>query len=227
MTSAPIDVADMPRRPTASAPSRWLVAGRVATVAAIMFCLLLQWINRDWFPPEISVSQYGIGPQGWIFTCWAALLVLAVLSLTRGGPQLGVRRARSTYWWLASGSAGLLVMGIVRTDAGGAQQSWHARTHMIGAIVALLALPVGILLAMSWTRRAWRRAALAVTAISAAALLLVLVSAFGVPTMGMDAAHSWAFWQAVAVTADMILVGLFALAGMAGPGGGRTRAAPR
>src|SRR4051812_3259594 len=72
----------------------WLTVGRVATAAAIVFCLLLQWINHDWFPPEVSVSQYGIGPRGWVFSTWAALLALSVLALTRGGPDLGRRRTR-------------------------------------------------------------------------------------------------------------------------------------
>jgi hypothetical protein len=182
-------------------------------VAAVLSCLLLQWINHDWFPPEVSVSQYGVGPRGWVFTCWSALLALSVLALAAGGSELGVRPTRSVYCWLVVGSAGLLVMGIIRTDAGGAQQSWHAQAHTVGSSLALITLPVGILLAMRWASRPWRRAALALTAISAAALVLVLASALGAANLGMDAEHSWAFWQAVAVTADMLLVGTFALAG--------------
>ena len=207
-------LSDGPRQRVQPSDPGWLTVGRVATLAAIVFCLLLQWINHDWFPPEVSVSQYGIGPRGWVFTTWSALLAVSVLALTRGGPDLGVRRTRLVYCWLAAGSAGLVVMGIVRTDAGGAQQSWHARTHMVGSILALLALPVGILLAIGWARVRWRRAAVVCAAVSAVALLLVLAAALGAPTPGMDAQHSWAFWQAVAVTADMLLVGVFALAGL-------------
>lgn len=213
MTFARADVPDVSRSTTRSPARRWLALGRVATLAAVVSCLLLQWINHDWFPPEISVSQYGVGPRGWVFTCWSALLALSVLALAAGGSELGAPPGRSVYCWLIAGSAGLLVMGIIRTDAGGAQQSWHARTHMIGSILALVTLPVGILLAMRWASRRWRRTALALAAISAAALLLVLASALGAATLGLDAQHSWAFWQAVAVTVDMLLVGAFALAG--------------
>ena len=162
-------VSDGPRQRLHAGGGGWLAVGRLATFSAVVFLLLLQWINDDWFPPEISVSQYGVGPRGWVFTCWAALLAVSVLALTRGGPDLGARRTRLVYFWLAAGSAGLVVMGIVRTDAGGAQQSWHARTHMVGSILALVALPVGILLALGWARRGWRRAALGLAAISAAA----------------------------------------------------------
>lgn len=221
MTSASTDVSDAPRPPTRPRARRWLRLGRLATLAAVVSCLLLQWINHDWFPPEISVSQYGVGPRGWVFTCWSALLALSVLALAAGGSEFGAPPGRSVYWWLIAGSAGLLVMGIVRTDAGGAQQSWHARAHMIGSILALVTLPVGILSAMRWATRPWRRAALALAGVSAAALLLVLASALGAATLGMDAQHSWAFWQAVAVTVDMLLVGSFALAGGTGRSAGR------
>lgn len=219
MTPACTDVPGAP--PIRSRARSWLGLGRFATLAAIVSCLLLQWINHDWFPPEISVSQYGVGPRGWVFTCWSALLALSVLALAAGGAELGAPPTRAVYGWLLAGSAGLLVMGIVRTDAGGAQQSWHARAHMIGSILALVTLPVGILLAMRWATRPFRRAALALAAITAVALLLVLASALGATSLGMDAQHSWAFWQAVAVTVDMLLVGTFALAGGAARTTGR------
>jgi len=218
VTFARTDTSDAP--PTRSRARWWLGLGRIATLAAIVSCLLLQWINHDWFPPEISVSQYGLGPRGWVFSCWCALLALSVLALAAGGSQWGAPPARSVYGCLLAGSVGLLVMGVIRTDAGGAQQSWHARAHMIGSILALVTLPVGILLAMRWATRPLRRAALALATISAGALLLVLASAMGAATPGMDAEQSWAFWQAVAVTVDMLLVGSFALAGGAARGAG-------
>jgi hypothetical protein len=214
VTSAPTDVSDVPRQHARLVRSRWLMTGRLSTLAAVVGCLLLQWVNADWFPPEISVSQYGIGPRGWVFTCWSALLALSVVGLARGGPELGARRARSVYGWLTVGCVGLLVMGTVRTDAGGVQQSWHARTHQVASILALLTLPVGIVLALGWARRTWRRAAVALAVLSAASLLLVLASALGMPSLGMDPPHAWAFWQSVAVTVDLLLVGVFALAGI-------------
>jgi hypothetical protein len=202
------------------------VVGRLATFAAIAASLLLQWINHDWFPPEISVSQYGVGPRGWVFSCWAALLAVSMLALTAGGPDLGAR-TRFVYYWVIAGSAGLVLMGAVRTDAGGAQHSWHAKLHMAGSILALVALPVAIVLALGAAARPWRRAAVALTVLSAGSLLLILASALGVSTLGMDAQHSWAFWQSVAVTIDLVLVGVFALAGMAWGTSGQAPAAPR
>lgn len=226
MTSAATDVHDGPARPSPAESSRWLLAGRAATLAAIVVLVLLQEINHDWFPPDISVSQYGVGPRGWVFSCWAALLALSMLALTLGGPAVDGRTMRTVHGWVAAGIVGLLVMGIVRTDTGGAQHSWHAKVHMAGSILALLALPVGIVLALGWARRSWRLAALTLTAISAAALVLVVGSAFGLATLGMDAPHSWAFWQSVAVTVDMALVSVFALAGFAGRDAPSVRVTP-
>ena len=216
VTSLPTDVSSGPHQQARPAALRWLLVGRLATLAAIGGCVLMQWINGDWFPPEISVSQYGLGPRGWVFTCWTLALALSVLALTRGGPELGARRARLVYSCFVPGCIGVVVMGIVRTDAGGLQHSWHARTHQVASIVALLALPVGIVLAMAWAGRRWRRTALALVMSSAAALLLVLASALGVSTLGMNAPRSWAFWQSVAVTVELMLVAVFALAGMTG-----------
>ena len=135
VTSAPADVSHGLRRPNRTADARWLLAGRLATLAAIGGGVLLQWVNADWFPPEISVSQYGIGSRGWIFTCWTALLALSMLGLIRGGPAVGARRDRLVRFALVVGCLGLLVMGIVRTDAGGAQHSWHARTHQVAVFL--------------------------------------------------------------------------------------------
>lgn len=231
MTSVPTEVSDGPRRQSRSEASRLLMVGRLATAAALLACVLLQWIDGDWFPPEVSVSQYGVGRFGWILTCWTTLLAVSVVALTLAGRAAGARQPGSIFYWLAAGSTGLLVMGIVRTDAGGAQHSWHAKVHMIASIVALLAMPVVIVLALHGARRPWRRMVLALTAISAIALVLVLSSAVGVRTLGLDAQHSWAFWQAVAVTVDMILVAVLAMAGAGFGGGGRevesTRGAPR
>jgi hypothetical protein len=71
---------------------------------------------------------------------------------------------------------------------------------------------VGIVLALDRAPRPWRRAGVALAVLSVASLLLVLAAALEVPTPGWDAEQSWAFWQSVAVTIDMMLVVVFAVA---------------
>ncbi len=187
-----------------------LVVGRIAAALSLVLCVVVQWINHDFFPPDVSISQYGIGPRGWVFTLWAAMVALAVLTLQAGGTV----HQHHIGNWLAAGSVGLVVMGVVRTDADGLQQSLHARVHMIASIVALVALPIGMALAMSHAKPRWRRTAWVMFGLSALCLVLVLISAGGVATPGLDAQHSWSLWQSVAVTLDMLLLAGFALSSL-------------
>ena len=191
-----------------------LIVGEISAALCVVLLLVMQDANHDWFPPEISVSQYGLGRHGWIFTCWTVALALTVLATVAAGPVAGMVDTVRVYPWLLAGSVGVLVMGAIRTDAGGAQHSWHAKVHMIGSIVALITLPVGMVFALALAARLWRRAAMVLMVFSGAALLLVLASALGVRTPGMDAQHAWAFWQAIAVTVDMLFVVVFAMAGL-------------
>jgi len=182
-----------------------LLAGRIAAALSVLLCLLVQFVNHDFFPPTVSVSQYGLGPRGWVFTCWTAAVTAAVLALGAGGSVRGAR------YWLAAGGASLLVMGIVRTDANGLQQSVHARVHMAVSVVALVALPVGMALAMSHASTRWRIASWTLVVSSAVSLILVLISAAGISNLGLAAHRSWALWQSVAITVDMVLLLFLAL----------------
>ncbi len=200
-------------RPGTAGPARGTAlltaVGRISAGFALLLCLLLQYVNHDFFPPQISVSQYGIGRYGWVFTCWAVACALAVLVLYAAGPE----HRPGVAYGLATGCAGLLVMGVVRTDAGGLQHSWHAKLHTTGAIVALVALPFGMAFALDWTGTWWRRVAWSLVVLSSAALILVLLSAAGVAAPGLGAEQSWALWQAVAVTVDMALLATYTLSG--------------
>lgn len=183
-------------------------AGRIGAVLCVLLCLLIQIVNHDFFPPRVSVSQYGIGPLGWVFTAWTVVVAATTVALHAAGAanRLGAGR------WIATGSVGVVVMGVVRTDADGLQHSFHAKVHMAASIVALVALPIGMALAMGLARRWLRRTGWLLVLGISAALVMVLVSAAGVATPGLDPAQSWAFWQSVAITFDMALILAFALA---------------
>ena len=211
MTSSPIEQAGRPWEAEAARPGGTLLTvGRTAAVAGLVLCLLIQYMNHDWFPPDVSVSQYGVGPRGWVFTTWTAVVALAALTLRAGG-HLHEHHVGA---WLTTGSIGLVTMGIVRTDAGGMQQSVHAKIHMGASIVALVALPIGMALAMEHARAWLRRTGWWMVLVSGVSLVMVLISAAGIATPGLDSQHSWALWQAVAVTADMILLAAFAWASL-------------
>ncbi len=190
--------------------------GQVAAAAAVAGCLLIQQLSGDWFPPAISVSQYGVGRWGVLFTCWTVLLGLAPVVLHSATPPIaGTRRREAAAKVLLSvGGVAAVVMGLIRTDAGGLQHSWHAKVHLVASIFTLVALPFGIALSMQAASRFWRAIADLLALTSTIGLIGVLMAAGGAALPGMDAASAWAFWQAVAVGVDLaLLVGFAASAG--------------
>jgi len=186
--------------------SATLIAGRAGTALGWLLWVALQVLADDPFPPEISVSQYGLGPTGWVFTVWAGALGAAPLLLLAGAAAPGPTRP---VLWV--GFAGAALMAVVRTDEGGGAMSWHAQAHMAGAVVALVFLPLGIVLALRGAPSAARRLALALTALAAVLGVLVIMSATGLDTAGLGAGGSWALWQGALVVVEMILVTVLAV----------------
>ena len=186
--------------------SATLIAGRACTALGWLLWVALQVLADDPFPPEISVSQYGLGPTGWVFTVWAAALGAAPLLLLAGAAAPGPTRP---VLWV--GFAGAALMAVVRTDEGGGAMSGHAQAHMAGAVVALVFLPLGIVLALRGAPSAARRLALALTALAAVLGVLVIMSATGLDTAGLGAGGSWALWQGALVVVEMILVTVLAV----------------
>jgi hypothetical protein len=167
--------------------------------------VIVQIVAHDPFPPEISLSQYGLGAAGWLFSLWVLVLASSPLLLLRYRPVPGPAR-----WLLAMGFAGSLVMAVVRTDEGVQQMSGHAMVHMGGAVTALVFLPLGILFVLRYARNPWPAVGVAVVAVGTIVGILVLLSAAGFDTAGVGTARSWALWQGILVVIEMMLVGLYA-----------------
>lgn len=184
----------------------WRVAGRWCAALGWILWVLLQFVNADPFPPAISMSQYGLGGTGWIFSVWVVVLATGPLLLLKYRPVPGPAR-----WLLWIGYAGAWLMALVRTDEGGAQVSFTADAHMAGAVLTLVFLPLGILNALSHAAAPWRVAAIVLVGAAAAAGTLLLLAAAGIATAAPDPAASWAWWQGVLVVVEMLLVGLYAL----------------
>ena len=184
----------------------WRTAGRCCAAAGWVLWVVVQIVAADPFPPEISLSQYGLGGPGWIFSIWAVVLASSPLLLLRYRPVPGSAR-----WLLAIGYVGTWVMAIVRTDEGVQQMSAHAMVHMAGAVTGLVFLPVGIVVALRYSAKPWPAVAIATLGTPLIVGMLILVSATGVDTAGMGPAKSWALWQGILVVIEMLLVGLYAV----------------
>lgn len=184
----------------------WRLTGIALTAVAWGLGIVTQAVAHDFLPPKISVSQYGVGPHGWVFTCWMLAIALACGALYLARPA----RGRAAAGWLGAGMTGTAVMALVRTDPGGLQQSVNAKVHLAGAVLTVAAIPIGICLALRPASRAWARVAVVLTAASAVAFALLLLAAAGFRTAGEPAPESWAFWQGVSVVLDMSLLATFA-----------------
>ncbi len=172
------------------------------TAVSIVAAVAMQAVAGEWFPPPVSVSQYGVGPWGWMFSVFVVTMAAAPLVLERCSP----RRPRIVRTVLWIGFLGALVMAVVRTDSGGAQASVNAKVHMVGSIVSLAFVPLGILMVLWMCGRAARVVGLLEIALVEVSIGLLLAAASGFDTAGLGAARSWAFWQAVASVACIVMV---------------------
>ena len=126
----------------------WRIAGRCCAAAGWVLWVVVQVVAKDPFPPEISLSQYGLGGAGWLFSVWVVVLASSPLLLLRYRPVPG-----PAGWLLAIGFAGTVVMAIVRTDEGVQQMSTHAMVHMAGAVIGLVFLPLGMVLVLRYAAK--------------------------------------------------------------------------
>lgn len=182
------------------AVQKWWMAGVGLVVASWLLLVLVQAVTGDWLPPEISLSQYGVGAHGWIFSLYLICLSVGPLCLDRAVPT-----GRVTRVLLIAGALGCLVMAVVRTDPGGLQQSTTAKVHMVASVIGLVAVPIGTAVAALRSGRTARILPWTFVAISTVSLVLLLISATGVDTVGVGANTSWAYWQTSAVLADTVL----------------------
>jgi hypothetical protein len=184
----------------------WRFAGRCCAVVGWALWVAVQVVNDDPFPPEISLSQYGLGAAGWLFSVWVIVLATGPLLLLRYRPVPGPARAL-----VLIGFVGTVVMALVRTDEGAPQMTAHAKVHMAAAVVALVFLPVGILFALRFAERRWYLLGAWLAAAGAVVGGLVLLAAAGLDAAGLGPARSWALWQGTLIVIEMLLVTVYAV----------------
>lgn len=205
----------MGRTPTAGqnervsfAPVTWFRIGGATALASGLLLIAVQIVSGDWLPPAISFSQYGVGPHGWIFSLYLLSFAFAPVCLDRARPTVAAITVM-----LLIGLAGCALMALVSTDPGGLQHSMRAKVHMVGSVVGLGLTPLGMAGSMWIVHRVPRSVTLTVVGFSALSLILLLVSAVGVDTLGVGSVTSWAIWQTCAALADVVLLILMTVSG--------------
>ncbi len=183
----------------------WRTAARWIAGIGWLLWLAMQVIAKDPFPPDISLSQYGLGGAGFAFSLWAIGLGVTPLLLLRYRPVGGPARPVVALAFVAA-----VLTGLVRTDEGGLQLSLAAKVHQVTAVVALVLLPVGVLFAMTTAARRWWWLAVGISVSTAVVALLVLFAAAGIDTIGIGVPASWALWEGMVAALEMLLVSVYA-----------------
>jgi len=197
------------------------MVGNVAMAGTLILLFVVPALAGDPLPPEISFSQFGLGPWGWLFSVWVVLLPIACFSYYRAGPV----KPRAALILLTIGAFGCLVMAVVRTDAGGLQASGNAQIHTAASVLALFGIPYSSVVLLWTYGRRWRLVGIALAVVHTVGIALLLLAATGLDTAGMGQERSWAFWQFVAVLADHALVLALAVATQLVPRASKPRAA--
>ncbi|GAA3473950.1 DUF998 domain-containing protein [Nonomuraea roseola] len=161
----------------------------VAVGAGVIAALDLAYLGEI-NPLRRTISEHGLGDQGWIFALGVALLAVGSLSI---GVSLLRRRLAGIVGAiaLAGWSLGLLVVAWFPKHDWSVGPSLSGSIHRVGSFVAFLCLPLAaLLIARTWRRHP--RSALAAFLLGVASLLWVA----GIATMvwiGESSGLAW--WQ--------------------------------
>jgi hypothetical protein len=182
------------------------------------FCVLaMQAVSGDWFPPDVSISQYGVGRYGWMLTFTLLCLAAASALLLWGAYRLGSARQwrvvlPGTVWILA-----LVVMAFVPTNEWPAPLSLTGQIHQAAAVLGLFVAPIGAMLMVGVGARhhgptdgkTGRRAG--AVAVGSALLgwfflVLLLLTNIDIDVTGLGYQRAWSLHQTIAVVLDIIMV---------------------
>lgn len=187
----------------------WTVGRSVITVGVIA-AVAMQVVRGDFFPPENSMSQYGVGPDGWIFTIAVSFFGLGSLIFAVAGRQNRPAVSVGSTTFLALWAVCMILMGIIPADANASMPSLAGRTHMILAGLALIALPLAGFIQFNV---ASSRPAIAVQIIgsilcvlSELSLVLLLLTNVDIDITGLGQRDAWALYQSISVVADVAII---------------------
>lgn len=184
----------------------FMVAGSISLIA-------MQAIRGDWFPPAVSISQYGVGEYAWTLT--VSLLLVAVASALL---LLGARRQGAapnwpvilawTVWTVA-----LVVMALVPTNVWPSPLTLRGQVHQAAAVLGLFAGPIGAVLMVGLGARAaglagsrGRTVAIACAALSWFFLGLLVLTNIDIDITGLGNQGAWSLHQTVAVLFDIVMI---------------------
>lgn len=175
--------------------------------------IAMQAVGGDWFPPEVSISQYGAGEYGWMLTMTLLLLAGASALLLWGAHRQGAARSWQVILPWIVWTVALVVMAFVPTNEWPEPLSLRGQVHQGAAVLGLFFAPVGAVLMVGLGRRARTdtagsraRALVIVSALlSWLFLLLLVLTNVDIDITGLGYQGAWSLHQTVAVLLDIAM----------------------
>jgi len=212
--------------------ARVLDAALLVMIAGTLSVIAIQAVSGDWFPPEVSISQYGVGEYGWMLTMTLLFLAAASALLLWGAHRQEAARSWPvilpwSVWILA-----LVVMAFVPTNEWPGPLTLTGQVHQAAAICGLFAAPIAAVLMVGLGARSARGTAgrQARTIVITSALLswfflgLLLLTNIDIDLTGLGYRRAWSLHQTVAVLLDIVMVFALIISLRARLGMGRLRA---
>ncbi len=144
-------------RPTSAAFANGAIACFAYSALALV---LLHLLRPDYAPATNFISNYAVGPYGWIMTTWFLFMSCGLLTLAIGLYRNDLRSVAAYLGQilLVVASIGLVVSAIYPTDVPGAPATRSGDIHDVSFLVNVGSIFMGIVL-LSWSfgnHSAWR-----------------------------------------------------------------------
>ncbi|MEO3872585.1 DUF998 domain-containing protein [Nonomuraea sp. B12E4] len=203
-------------------PARWGLGAAAAGLATILGLEVASLGEMD--PLRRTISEHGLGPDGWIFGVGVALLASGSVAIA---VSLARKRLAGLFGTIAllGWSAGLLVTAWFEKHDWSVGPSLSGNIHRVGSFVAFLSLPLAVvIIARPWRRRERSRAGLVAFGLGICSVLWVV----GIGTaILVGASHGLSWWRvmplglverglAVTEVAALLALGVWAAAGHLG-----------
>lgn len=133
-------------RKRVSRPDLLSIIATTGVVAFIIVVIVLIIVRQDYNPVKRYLSEYAVGPYGWVMQIAFCLLSLASFALALGLWSKGFDSGRSQLDIILLGiwSGGGFVAGIFPVDLQGTPLTFVGAVHLVSSSIALLSLFVAM-----------------------------------------------------------------------------------
>jgi hypothetical protein len=147
-------------RPTATTGALLATAAIICMVYQAVALILLHVLRADLAPASNFISNYAVGPFGWIMTTWFIAGACSVVLLSMGLARSGLKSvtARIAMFLMVIEALGLLVSAAFPVDAPGAPSTRTGDIHDYSFLVNVISFVlIPVLLAFSFgSHPGWR-----------------------------------------------------------------------